>query len=340
MQNNDPEMDDVGISPRLVTPGGSFRLNAGKIAIEGADITCRIGDSEVHLNSVRKTGVSGRIPDDVVSGLAPIRIFKDGDLLCEGEVFVGETVCDGMHIVANPAIDPLDGAVVVTKSGSRGHMLDKTLFRIDDFGVNEMDVDVMNPTGLDFDENGILYVTNRADGTVVRVDREGMSMTVATDLGVATGLVFSSDGTMFVGDRSGTIFRLSTLGDAREFATLDSSVSAYHLAFDADENLYVSAPGLCSYDSIYRIDKNGEVSVFYKGLGRPQGLAFDSLGNLFAAACLRGRHGVVRIDPTGTRSEHIISGSSVVGLCFDKSGDLLVANSESVYRFPAGQLPE
>ena len=90
---------------------------------------------------------------------------------------------------------------------------------------------------------------------------------------------------------------------------------------------------MCSYDSVYRIDKQGVVSEFFRGLGRPQGLAFDRDGNLLVAACFKGRHGVVRISADGSSAEHLVSGSSVVGLCFDKSGDLLVADGIAVYRF-------
>ena len=37
--------------------------------------------------------------------------------------------------------------------------------------------------------------------------------------------------------------------------------------------------------------------MFYRGLGRPQGMAFDDEGRLYVAASLGGRKGVVRITP-------------------------------------------
>ena len=36
---------------------------------------------------------------------------------------------------------------------------------------------------------------------------------------------------MFVGDRSGTIHKVSDIGDATSFASLEPSMAAYHLAY-------------------------------------------------------------------------------------------------------------
>ena len=51
-------------------------------------------------------------------------------------------------------------------------------------------------------------MSSRFEGTVYRLLEDGSIQTFATDLGVACGLAFASDGTLFVGDRSGTIFRV------------------------------------------------------------------------------------------------------------------------------------
>ena len=77
------------------------------------------------------------------------------------------------------------------------------------------------------------------------------------------------------------------------FATLEMSVSAYHLAFGPQGDLFVTGPN----DRVYKIDPNGTVSTFYKGLGRPQGLAFDADGNLYVAASLAGTRGIVKLTP-------------------------------------------
>ena len=116
-------------------------------------------------------------------------------------------------------------------------------------------------------------------------------------MGVATGIAFDDEENLYVGDRSGTIFKISRERQIYVFATLEPSIAAYHLAFGPDEYLYVTGPTTSSFDSVYRISPAGDVEVFYRGLGRPQGLAFDVDGNLYVAASLGGRRGVVRINP-------------------------------------------
>src|SRR6185369_8895300 len=100
-------------------------------------------------------------------------------------------------------------------------------------------------------------------------------ITFADDLGIATGLAFNRDGEMFVGDRSGTIYRINEIGESSKWAEHEPSVSAYHLAFGPDDALYVTGPTVSSFDSITRFNEEGIGSTFYRGLGRPQGLAFD-----------------------------------------------------------------
>ena len=92
----------------------------------------------------------------------------------------------------------------------------------------------MNPTGMAFGHDGSLYVSSRYDGTVYRVSKNGAMTSYAEGLGVATGIAFDSEGSLYVGDRSGTIFKIGRDRQIFVFATIEPSVSAYHLAFDDD----------------------------------------------------------------------------------------------------------
>jgi sugar lactone lactonase YvrE len=158
----------------------------------------------------------------------------------------------------------------------------------------------------------------------------------AHNLGVATGIAFDSSGVMYVGDRGGTIYKVNEIGEEKPWAQLEPSVSAYHMAWGVDNALYVTGPTVTSFDVVYRIDDNGEVEVFYKGLGRPQGLAFDREGNLYVAASYRARRGIVRISPDGKNAELVVAGMNLVGVAFSGAGDLVVASIDSVYIVPLG----
>ena len=156
----------------------------------------------------------------------------------------------------------------------------------------------------------------------------------ARNLGVATGIAFDPDGVMYVGDRTGTIFKVNGIGEERSWAQVEPSVSAFHLAFGPDDALYVTGPTVTSFDCIWRVDSEGESDLFFKGLGRPQGLAFDREGNLYVAGSLRGRRGIVRISPDGSDAKLVVAGVNLVGLAFSSSGEMAVVSIDSVYSVP------
>ncbi len=249
----------------------------------------------------------------------------------------GKKLAGGIHPVTNPAFDRSDGALFVTRSGSRGEHVPVSLFRIGpDENVTELSVDIVNPTSIAFDKSGRMFVSSRLEGTVYRITPLKEVVEFASDLGIATGLAFNRDGEMFVGDRGGTIYRVNEIGEARAWATLEPSVSAYHLAFGPDGFLYVTGPTVCSFDEIIRFNEDGEPSVFFRGLGRPQGLAFDRDGSLYVAASLGGRRGIVRISPDGVKAEVVVAGMNLVGLAFGASGEMVVATNDAVYSLPLG----
>jgi sugar lactone lactonase YvrE len=173
---------------------------------------------------------------------------------------------------------------------------------------------------------------------VYRLTADGTAEPFATDLGVACGLTFDADGTLYVGDRSGTIFKVDRTGHARTFASLPPSVAAFHLAVGPDRTLYVTAPTLSSYDAIYRVDRDGTVNAAYTGFGRPQGLAFDSAGTLFVVDALAGNSGLYRVGKSGP-PDLVLAGPGLVGVAFDPQGGLVVCSNDTAYRLSGPQLP-
>ena len=161
---------------------------------------------------------------------------------------------------------------------------------------------------------------------------DGSHEQVASDLGVACGIAFDAEGSMYVGERSGTVFRVRD-GRAAPFATIPASVAAFHLAMSHEQHLFVTAPTLNAYDYIYRIDRKGEVHTLPCPLGRPQGLAFAPDGALHVVDALAGGSGVYRFRDLEAKPELVVSGTALVGVAFGPSGEMVVASNETAYRF-------
>ena len=246
---------------------------------------------------------------------------------------VGTLIATGLHQVDNP-IFGADGHLYVTYSGTRGQEATVSIFRISDSGAREPFVHgLVNPTSMAVGPDGHLYVSSRFEGRVYRVSDDGQYEVMASDLGVACGLAFGADGTLYVGDRAGTIFKIEPGGRTETFATIPSSIAAFHLAMSPDGHLFVAAPTLASYDSVRRIDPSGHVEVLTMPFGRPQGLAFDPQGVLHVVEALAGSCGVYAIRPDRD-PELIVAGAGLVGVAFKSNGQMVVASGDSVYSFP------
>ncbi len=327
----------LSLHPSNAIAGGEVLLKCEDFQISD-EVDCRVffDSSEAHIVGASATRVLAVVPKKLTSPYAEIYLENGEDISNRISLTVAEKLVGEMHMVANPAVDPSDNSVVLTRSGSRGQELPVTLFRLETDGyLDELPIEFMNPTGVAFSAGGQLFVTNRAEGKVCRISRDGSVIPFGNNLGVATGIAFDKHSFLYVGDRGGRIWRGKNIDDFEIFTTLEPSVAAYHLAFGADGNLYVSAPQLSGFDNIWRIDKYGEVEVFYRGLGRPQGLAFDTSGNLYVAACLRGKRGIVRITPD-REAEMFVAGTNIIGLCFTRRGEMIVATSDTVYRLNVG----
>jgi sugar lactone lactonase YvrE len=323
------------IDPPASLPGGEVRILGRALKPP------QLARPEVSFSGMRaaivvssEDFVIARVPFGAESG--QVTVQSNGHQSNGREIKVAQPIGESLHPVANPAIDR-DGNVYVTYSGGRGQKVPVAIYKIDT-GHNPPKpflADLMNATGLAFDPQGQLYVSSRYDGTVYRVAPTGAISTYAEGMGVATGIAFDKAGNLYVGDRSGTIWRIAPDRQIFVFATLEPSVAAYHLAFSPDGTLYVTGPTTSSFDAVYSVDPHGTVSVFYRGLGRPQGLAFDGQGNLYVAASVGGKRGIVKITPE-KRASLVIAGQELVGLAFTRTGGAVLVTKGSVFHLTWG----
>jgi sugar lactone lactonase YvrE len=327
----------IRIFPQSGIAGGEVTIECDQFDTSApARCAVRFATEEAHIVALGPHRVVALVPELKQSGPVEVMLDSRGKRSGAANFLIGKRIAEDLHPVTNPAFDPDEGALFVTRSGSRGEQLPVSLFRIDPSGeVGEFSGDITNPTAIAFDKDGHMFVTSRVDGTVYRVNPFREAVAFVRNLGIATGMAFDSAGTMYVGDRTGTIYKVNGIGEEKAWVQLEPSVSAYHLAFGPEDSLYVTGPTVTSFDSVYRIDRHGEVEVFYKGLGRPQGLAFDLDGNLYLAASLKGRRGIVRISPDRT-AELFVAGMNLVGLVFSPGGDMVLASNDSVYSLSLG----
>ncbi|HZP04803.1 MAG TPA: gluconolaconase [Terracidiphilus sp.] len=327
-----PRIDDV--FPPAALPLGEVEVAGAHLGPHAFGPPAVLVDGEpAHILMSRPARLAFRIPEQASTGLIEVRSPAGAGNTVP--IRIAHQLNDGLHPVTNPAVSR-SGMIYATVSGPRGKQTPVSIVRVSPDGRGTPFVTgILNATGLTFSPEGDLYVTSRAEGNVYRVDSAGEFTVYAEGMGVATGAAFDPQGNLFVGDRSGTIFKINPQRQIFVHATLEPSVAAYHLAANATGTLFVTGPMLSSNEAVWAIEPNGDTRAWYRGLGRPQGLALSKEGDVYVAACLHGRRGVVRITPNGEASL-VLAGPNLVGLAFSPLGTTIVATQEAVYEVDLG----
>ena len=328
-------MKNNGI-PRIESVKPAAALPGGEVSIYGSGFSARnqsrpqvhFGSAEASLVMAADSFVVARVPEGATGGA--VRVRSNAGESQPFPISLGVQIADNLHPVSNPAVD-VEGNVYVTFSGQRGQKVPVSLYKVtSNHVVKPFVTELMNPTGLALDHNGVLYVSCRNDGTIHRVGPDGRATQWIEGMGIATGVAFDPLGNLYVGDRSGTIFKINPDRQIFVFALLEPSVAAYHLAFSPSGDLYVTGPTTSSYDRVFRINPAGEVEVFFRGLGRPQGLAFDRAGNLYVAASYGGQRGIVRLTPDA-KPDVVLSGSNIIGLALLPTRRAMIVTTSALF---------
>lgn len=337
------------LRPSWAVPGAS-------VAITGVDWPTSpsgpphvfVGDQRAHVVASSRSSIRFIVPADLEGGRVRVRVEEVESPDAVAYLEVGRVFATGVHQVDNPVFD-VAGRLYATQSGSRDTKVPVPLYRIAPDGAREpLAVEIANPTSLALGPDGALYVSSRFEHHVYRLGPDDRAEVYATDLGVPTGLAFDREGALFVGDRSGTIFKVSPSRQVESYATVPSSVAAFHLAFGPDDALYLAAPTLSTHDPIYRIGSDRLVDVFCEGFGRPQGMAFGPDGHLYVVDSVAGNAGLYRVNVRAPEPELVLSAPALVGVAFDPTsrgdrgegesearaalGGLVVASADTIWR--------
>jgi hypothetical protein len=326
-KNGIPRIDRV--APAAAIPGGEIVIHGSGFASPAHPLpVVRFGEVEAGLALASENRLIARVPEGASGGV--VRVSSAANESQPHPVSIGVQIADNLHPIANPAVDAY-GNTYVTFSGNRGQRVPVSLYKITaNYSVKPFVTSLVNPSGLAVDRAGNLFVSCRNDGTIHRITAEGRAEQWIEGMGVATGIAFDRNENLYVGDRSGTIFKISPSREVFVFATIEPSLAAYHLAFHSNGDLYVTGPTTSSYDRVYRITQGGDVTTFFRGLGRPQGLAFDRDSNLYVAASYGGRRGIIRITPQA-HADVVLSGSGLVGMALQPSGRAILATTGALF---------
>jgi sugar lactone lactonase YvrE len=320
------------ITPFLGVPGGELVIDCRGFT---PSISSKVffGEVEASIVTASEDRVVVRMPES--PNCLGMTLNNENSM---SEVFpfnLATRLASALHPVANPVV-ARDGTLITTISGSRGQQIARPLVRITPGGAKiSFPCKIMNPTGMAFSKDGQLYISSRHDGVVFRYANFERLELFAEDLGIPCGIIFDSAGLLYVGDRTGKIYRIDPSGKKEEFATLEPSVSAYHLAIDSEDRLYVTGPTFSLRDCLYRFSTRGAVETLIRGLARPQGMAFLQDGTLLIAAAFQGRKGIFRYSPENNSLEHFIAAPILVGVAVSGK-NLYLATGNSIYHV---QLP-
>lgn len=232
---------------------------------------------------------------------------------------------------------------------------------------NGINAQFSGPTGVTLDANGNIYVADRSNRRIRKINPAGDVSTWAgdgsgTNLDLPTGLCFDGDGNMIVADQAkARVIKITPNPDgSRSFTTVAGSTQGYadgsattakfnwliDVAVDGKGNIYVSDLG---NNRIRKITPAGNVTTLFGDgeaatLASPVGIDVDSKGNIYVADQGNGRIHKIVIAADNTVTHSTIAGtgnsgyadgvgtkaqlSDPLGLAIDKNGNMYAGDGD------------
>jgi len=181
-------------------------------------------------------------------------------------------------------------------------------------------------------------------GAIFQYTPAGVQSTFVASVVQPRGVAFDCAGNLFVastgfdnnGNSVGSILKVTPGGVVSTFTNgFPNNFFLEDITFDSMGNLFVfgdndNDPNIAS--TIFKVSPGGGVTIFGTVPGQGYGLAFDSMGNLFAADA--SDETIFKFTPAGMRS--VFAGPSAflpnqgpIGLAFNSAGNLFVSTSDN-----------
>jgi streptogramin lyase len=180
------------------------------------------------------------------------------------------------------------------------------------------------------DTSGNVYVACLTANNVKKVTPAGVVTTFGSTSIAPWAVRIDSSGNVFAltQDGSGTIIvnKITPAGVSTVFANIATGTSR-DLAIDSSNNLYLTRSFPSGNGDVVKITPAGSFSTFATTGSLPQGMAFDSLGNLYVAN--QAQDNVLKITPSGTTTVFGITGDAPYQIVIDSSDTLYITNYSS-----------
>jgi hypothetical protein len=111
----------VSFNPPYAIPGGEIIIECENFKIDSEnDFGCFFNGQAAKLIGASANRVLAIVPNNVETTEVQVHLENGGERSSSKSIIVGRKVAGEMHMVANPAVDPSDNSIILTRSGSRG----------------------------------------------------------------------------------------------------------------------------------------------------------------------------------------------------------------------------
>jgi streptogramin lyase len=178
-----------------------------------------------------------------------------------------------------------------------------------------------------FDNSNNLYLSQQNTAIINKITPSGaLDPTFIVNpalIGPIFGVAFNSVGNLYVASSGGSeITKIEPNGNSSLFVSPPFNASS--LAFDEFDNLYVAN----AVNSINKIDPLGNITLYATSglINTPQGIVFDSVGNLYIANY--GNNNILKVDTASNVSVFATSAlfNLPFGITIDTAGNFYVTN--------------